>query len=219
MSEQQARDTVGRVATGSREAGERPGPLVVVVTGSECTGKTTLAAELAAHFGAPWSAEFARAYVDGKAGPLDASDVEPIARGQVRVENAALAEGAGLVIKDTDLQSTVVYSRHYYGFCPEWVEQAARERRGDLYLILHPDVPWVADGLQRDRPAERDHLHELFRQQLDRAGARVVDIAGAWDERRAQAMAAVGRLLAGHGIPDPRAASGGDSTATSKSGE
>ena len=40
----------------------RERPLVVVVTGSECTGKTTLALELADRYAAPCSPEFAREY-------------------------------------------------------------------------------------------------------------------------------------------------------------
>ena len=35
----------------------------VVVTGSECTGKTTLAADLAARLSVPWVPEYARQYV------------------------------------------------------------------------------------------------------------------------------------------------------------
>jgi len=169
-------------------------PFVVVVTGSECTGKTMLAREIAEAFQAPCSEEFARAYLDRKGVDLDASDVEPIARGQAQGEDAALAAvaaAAGLVVKDTDLVSTMVYARHYYGDCPAWIAAAARERSGDLYLLLHPDVPWVADGLQRDRPAERAHLHGLFREALTLIGARVADIEGGWDERRAQAFAAI----------------------------
>jgi NadR type nicotinamide-nucleotide adenylyltransferase len=174
-------------------------PLVVVVTGSECTGKTTLALELAGRFGAPCSPEFAREYLDRKGASLAGDDVEPIARGQVAGEDAALARAAGAVIKDTDLVSTVVYAHHYYGACPEWVERAAEERLGDLYLLLHPDVPWVEDGLQRDRPAGRALLHDLFRQRLSVLGARVVDIAGGWAARRALAQEAVRSLLANRG--------------------
>jgi NadR type nicotinamide-nucleotide adenylyltransferase len=166
-------------------------PFVVVVTGSECTGKTTLARELAAAFDAPCSPEFVRAYLDGKGAELDASDVEPIARGQMRVEDAATSAATGLVVKDTDLVSTVVYARHYYGACPDWIAQAAADRRADLYLLLHPDVPWVEDGLQRDRPAERDHLHGLFRAALAALGAAVADVTGPWDERRSRALAAI----------------------------
>jgi NadR type nicotinamide-nucleotide adenylyltransferase len=170
-------------------------PFIVVVTGSECTGKTTLAGELARRCGAPWSPEFARGYLDRKAAPLDASDVEPIARGQAAGEDAAIAAAGRLVIKDTDLVSTVVYAHHYYGACPRWIEHAARQRLGDLYLLLHPDVAWVADGLQRDRPAERALLHESFSARLNSFGARVVDVAGGWDARRAHATGLIDRMV------------------------
>jgi len=175
----------------------QPRPFTVVVTGSECTGKTTLAAELAAQFGAPWSREFAREYVDTKQAPLDASDVEPIARGQVAGEraadDAAASRGSRLVIRDTDLLSTAVYSQHYYFHCPAWVAESAREQLGDLYLLLCPDVPWIADGLQRDRPDDqaRARMHDLFRSALTAAGALVVEIRGSWAERKSQAAAAI----------------------------
>ena len=172
-------------------------PLTVVITGSECTGKTTLAAALAQRFDAPWSKEFAREYVDVKQRTLDASDVEPIARGQLAGEETADRQaadrGRGIVIRDTDLHSTVVYARHYYGDCPDWVVESARARTGDLYLLLCPDVPWVADGLKRDRPDEevRSLIHAQFRERLAAAGAWVVEITGTWSERQARAVAAV----------------------------
>ncbi|MEW5981590.1 MAG: AAA family ATPase [Acidobacteriota bacterium] len=172
-------------------------PLTIVVTGTECTGKTTLAAWLAATLGAPLSAEYARKYVDQKRAPLTAADVEPIARGQMAGEDAALRSAVSVVVKDTDLLSTVVYARHYYGCCPAWIEQAAANRLGDLYLLLHPDVPWVADGLQRDRPAQRDLLHGLFRATLAVNGARVVDIQGEWAARYARAEGAIRGILPG----------------------
>lgn len=176
--------------------------LTVVITGSECTGKTTLAARLSERFGAPWSREFVREYVDRKQAPLDSSDVEPIAAGQLageqQAERQAVAQGSALTIRDTDLHSTAVYSRHYYGSCPPWIANAARERTADLYLLLAPDVPWVADGLQRDRPDERARveIHRLFRDALEAAGARVVEIGGSWAEREAAAVSVVEAALA-----------------------
>lgn len=59
----------------------------VVVTGSECTGKTTLAAALAAAYDTVWVPEFARRFVRDKGAPPTFDDVEPIARGQMRLED------------------------------------------------------------------------------------------------------------------------------------
>jgi len=89
--------------------------------------------------------------------------------------------------------STTVYARHYYGACPAWIEQAARDRRADLYLLCDIDVPWVADSV-RDRPYHREHLHALFVDALDALGAPYVTIHGSWPDRLATAVEAVSVL-------------------------
>lgn len=165
----------------------------VVITGSESTGKTTLARDLGAHFGAPWVPEFSRAYADAQAlagRKLDETDVEPIAHGTIDRHDAALGLGAEIVFFDTDLVSTVVYARHYYGGCPLWIEAAARERLGDLYLLCDIDVPWIPDGV-RDVPHQRAYMHALFAEQLASFGARAVVIRGTWAERFQLAVDAV----------------------------
>jgi NadR type nicotinamide-nucleotide adenylyltransferase len=182
------------------------GVVVVTVTGSECTGKTTLARDLAGRFGTVWVPEFARDYVEARAAmtslPLGAGDVEPIARGQIAAEDRGIAAASRLVVLDTDLMSTTVYARHYYGACPAWIEQAARDRRADLYLLCDIDVPWVADRA-RDRPHMREHMHALFVDALEALGARYMTIRGGWDERLATAIAAVDVIL--RAAKDPQA--------------
>src|ERR1700730_11229568 len=103
----------------------------VVLTGSECTGKTELARALAEHYGGPWAAEFVRDYMDAKGSALDAGDIEPIAHGQVEREEGAARAAKDLVVLDTDLLSTLVYAQHYYGSAPRWVAQSARARCAD----------------------------------------------------------------------------------------
>jgi len=170
----------------------------VVVTGSECTGKTTLAGDLARQFGTVCVAEYAREYLDRKVAttglPLDERDVEPIARGQIAAEDRGAATAKGLLVLDTDLVSTTVYARHYYGACPAWIDQAARDRRGDLYLLCDIDVPWVADSV-RDRPHHREHIHALFVEALHTLGAPYVLIRGSWAARLTTAVAAVSEVL------------------------
>ena len=169
-------------------------PRRVVVTGSECTGKTTLSAELAALFATSWSKEYVREYQDAKGSPVLLEDVEAVGAGQIAAEEAAVRAADSLVFHDTDVLSTVVYSLHYNGSCPRWVEEAARERRPDLYLLLRPDLPWVGDGV-RDRPDRREEIHALFARALLETGVRVVEIEGQGAERGVRAERAVRALV------------------------
>jgi len=95
-----------------------------------------------------------------------------------------------VVILDTDLVSTVVYCDHYFGRCPEWIEETARARAADLYLLMQPDIPWVADGV-RDRGDRRDEMHALFRARLRDLDVRFVEVGGTRDERLDRALAAI----------------------------
>jgi NadR type nicotinamide-nucleotide adenylyltransferase len=162
----------------------------IVLTGPESTGKTVLAEQLAAHYGAPVVPEFVRVFAAEKGAPIAFSDHGPIARGQMALEDAAMANHPPLLFHDTDLMSTVVYCLHYFGRCPEWIEETAQARRATHYLLCEPDIPWVADGV-RDRPHQREELLALFRTTLDRLGARWSGISGQDDARLQRACAVV----------------------------
>jgi NadR type nicotinamide-nucleotide adenylyltransferase len=165
-----------------------------VLTGSESTGKTTLASRLASHYGAELVPEFVRAFAERKQGPIRFGDHGPIARGQMALEDEHIARAHRLVVQDTDLLSTVVYCDHYFGACPEWIREAALARRPRLYLLCEPDIPWIHDGV-RDRGDRREEMQALFLAAVRQSGAPWVEIRGERAERIAAATAAIDRLL------------------------
>jgi nicotinamide riboside kinase len=169
------------------------GRVRICVTGPESTGKTTLAARLASWMNVAVVPEAARLYAERLGRELLASDVSPIAR-----EHIALADAAAgpLEVLDTDLVSTVIYGRYYYGTTPAWIVRAERARRADLYLLCDIDVPWIPDGV-RDRPTNREEMFGLFRDALRRRNAATVLIRGGWDRRWETARDAVAPLLSG----------------------
>ena len=165
----------------------------VVLTGSESTGKTTLAEQLARHYAAELVPEFVRGYAESKGGGIEFSDHGPIARGQIALEDEHIARGAGLVVQDTDLLSTVVYCRHYFGVCPPWIEEAAAARRPDLYLLCDIDLDWVADGV-RDRGHMREEMQQLFRDAVLASGVATATVTGIGLERLERAVDAIDAL-------------------------
>ena len=166
----------------------------VVLIGPQSTGKSELARTLATHYGATWIEEYAREYAIANPRELTAHDVEPIARGQMANEDAAEVGGAALLILDTDLISTVVYARHYYGSCHDWIERAARARAADLYLLLDVDTPFVDDPA-RDSADRREELFAKFHLALQEFEVPFVVIRGSWAERQQRAMEAIAPLV------------------------
>lgn len=174
----------------------RNGRLIrIVLTGSESTGKSVLARELAEHYGAELAPEFVREFARTLGREIDFGDTELIARGQVALEDEHALHAERLLIQDTDLLSTAIYSEHYYGQCTPWIQQTARDRRPDLYLLLEIDVPWVPDDV-RDRGTRREEMQQLFRDRVAASGSPYVVLRGSWDERRAGARKAIDDFVA-----------------------
>jgi len=158
-----------------------PRPRRICFIGPECTGKTVLAQRLARELGAVCVAEYAREYAEARGNELSAADVEPIARGQMANEDAA--GDADPIVLDTDLLSTLVYARHYYDACPPWIEDEARRRRADLYLLMDTDIAWQSDAARDSGGDSREDLFDAFRCALDELDARWIIVSGTGEER------------------------------------
>lgn len=165
----------------------------VVLTGSESTGKTTLAGRIAEYYSSEFVPEFVRRYVAEKGAAPSFEDHGPITRGQMALEDQYRARAGALLVQDTDLLSTVVYCNHYFGRCPEWIETTARERRPDLYLLCEIDLPWLADGV-RDRGERREEMQQLFRDAVIASGVPFATITGVGDERLQRAVDVIDEL-------------------------
>lgn len=165
------------------------------LTGAQSTGKSELARRIGERFGVPVAPEFARQYALEAGRGLTAEDVEPIARGEIRNLDAALAAGSTLVILDTDLISTVVYAEYYYGSVPRWIRDEACRRLADLYLVLEPDVPFTGDAA-RDPESDRLGHHAALLRLLEELDATAVTVGGSWEERERQVVEWVTKLVA-----------------------
>ncbi|UPS92301.1 MULTISPECIES: AAA family ATPase [unclassified Bizionia] len=142
----------------------------IVLFGPESTGKTILAKKLATHFNTLWVPEFSRIYAENKAKlheVLTQDDVLPIAEGQMALENKLTKQADKLLICDTDLLETKVYSESYYqDFTSERLNKFATENYYNLYFLTNIDLPWEPDGI-RDKPHERETMFQAFQKALE----------------------------------------------------
>ena len=179
---------------------QKPSTLVkIVLFGPESTGKTTLARELATHYKTKWVPEYAREYLQKKWDETkvicELEDLLPIAAGQINLENRLSEEADKILICDTDLLETKVYSEIYFDdYCDPELEAAALSNQYDLYLLTSIDVPWEEDDL-RDRPYEREASFDKFKEALEKYDRNFVILKGDRTSRLYQAISEIDQYM------------------------
>ena len=172
----------------------------VVLFGPESTGKTTLSTQLARHYNTVWTPEFAREYLQDKWNnerkTCEQEDLIPIAKGQMKLENKLAKKADKVLICDTDLLETKVYSEEYYGgFVDPKLDKAAIKNQYDLYLLTYIDTPWEADDL-RDKPEERLEMFNAFENSLKKYNRPYILLKGNKETRLKNATRAIDKLIA-----------------------
>ncbi|WP_151085940.1 AAA family ATPase [Hymenobacter baengnokdamensis] len=169
----------------------------VSLTGPESAGKSTLAAQLAAHYGSVFVPEYAREYLEKNGARYALPDLETIAHSQLAAEDVAAAQATGLLFCDTDLLVLKIWAENAFGACPAWILAELTKPRYALTLLLAPDLPWTPDPLrEHPDPAQRWHFYRLYLAELQSRGWPFAEISGPPAERLAQATTAVAALLA-----------------------
>lgn len=192
---------------------------VITIVGAESTGKSTLAQALCDALNAPRPESTPAAsstadhrprcaHVDetlrsfclrtGRT-PTRAEQVD-IAAAQTR-RIAAAAAAHEVVIADTSALMTAVYSDYVFGDTSLYDSALATQAGYDLTLLTALDLPWQADGLQRDGAHVRQPVDALIRRALQGASLGWSVVTGQGDARLANALAAIERMSASRPAP------------------
>tara|TARA_R110002096_G_scaffold203033_5_gene387911 strand:- start:2037 stop:2603 length:567 start_codon:yes stop_codon:yes gene_type:complete len=171
----------------------------VVLFGPESTGKTTLSRQLARYYNSVWVPEYAREYLQNKWNnerkTCAPKDLLPIAEGQMKLENELAKKTDSVLICDTDLLETKVYSEAYYlGSCDPILEEYALKNKYDLYFLTYIDTPWEADDL-RDKSEQRMDMFKAFENELIKQNRPYVLLKGGKKDRLETAVKHIDELL------------------------
>lgn len=182
----------------------------IVILGPESTGKSTLCAQLAAHYASGWVKEYAREYLLANGTDYTFDNLLEVARGQLQLEDHTVSQLAAEearkvpedrfthlpVFIDTDMYVLKVWCEFVFDRCHHWILNRIVERKYDLYLLCNIDLPWVKDELREYPDLEtREKLYHHYYDIMVNQDVPWVIIQGSYDERLQRAIEAVDKLL------------------------
>lgn len=177
----------------------------IVILGPESTGKTTLCAALANHFGTSWVPEYAREHLTEQRSAYTEKDLLVIAQKQIEREDQLIQQwqqekneslSKQPIFIDTDLYVMKVWSEFVFNSCHPFILNGIVHRSYDLYLLCKPDLPWEKDAL-REYPDQntRDRLYHHYKDAMVNQACPWKEIGGLNEHRIKQAIEAVHTLF------------------------
>ena len=180
----------------------------MALLGAESTGKTALAQGIQAHFlarGLPTALvpEYLRTWCDAAGRTPRPEEQQGIAQEHARQLSAPT--DVRLLVADTTPLMVAVYSDYLFGDRSLYPFALEHQRSYHLTLLTGLDLPWVADGLQRDGAHVREPVDALVRAALDGAGISYRIVYGSGTARLDNALFAINSAATCGGIKNAQA--------------
>ncbi len=162
--------------------------MLISITGTESTGKTTLANQLARHYRAGLVPDISRMVVEGLQRPYDVGDIDQIGREIIKQEDLLLQQtNNGIIISDNCLFNIKIWLQYYNWPLPSWLVDSLKQRKSELYLLCDIDLDWIPDP-QRQNPHDRGELLFRFMEEMATAGVNYKLVSGTGQQRLEHAI-------------------------------
>ena len=138
----------------------------VIITGVECSGKSTLAKSIHESRESILITEYSRIYLNQLNRSYRYEVLLIFAKHQVKQELEAALSNPPLLLCDTSLLVLKIWSLIRFGKCDSWILHALDHLTCDLFLLPYWDIPYENDPL-RENPNDREYLFQLYHQELD----------------------------------------------------
>ncbi len=157
---------------------------IIIITGVESTGKSTLTTALANHFAAPMIAETARQYITEIQHDYNYEDLEKIAEAHWQEIEKGREIANEFLFVDTAFIVLKIWSEERFGKCCPFILNTLASFQPDAYLLCDIDLPWVYDA-QREHPNDNDRirLHKNYISHLQEQSKPFIVLSGIKKER------------------------------------
>lgn len=156
---------------------------ILVFTGAESTGKTTLCKAVAEKYKLPWLDEAARNYLENLGGKYTYEDVIEIAKIQRDNELTFLSNQLPCYLLDTDLLTIKIWLEDKFSECPDWIkEEVGKYKSRKLYVHCFPDFEWKFDPLREDGHRQKE-ITQYYASQLEQLKLKHINLKGTLEDR------------------------------------
>ncbi len=169
-------------------------PKIIVITGAESTGKSTLTERLANHFKVPFIPEIAREYVEVLGRKYNYSDIENIAKIQVEQFKELVNIDSEYIFLDTWLIVTKIWFEFVYHKSPDWMINEIQNTKIDLFLVCDIDLPWIADPVRENGGENRKILQNKYIENITEFNFKYKIVSGFEDKRFLNALKYISEL-------------------------
>jgi nicotinamide riboside kinase len=169
--------------------------LKIAILGAESTGKSELACQLNKHFIGVGKTphlvpEYLRTWCDTEKRTPRKDEQLAIATEQIRqINSASFTDSTGnILLADTTALTVAVYSDLLFNDTSLYDMALVHQRTFDATLLMGLDLPWVADGIQRDGAHMREPVDTALRAALARGNIDFQVVYGAGETRLQHAL-------------------------------
>lgn len=155
----------------------------IVITGAECSGKTTLAKDLSEKTSLLWLPEFAREFLTQLNQPYQYTDVVKLAKMQEEKQILFLQNNKNKGILDTDIITIKIWLADKFKTYPSWIDKTIIQHvKHRVYLLCSPNIPYQYDPLREDEN-RRFELFDIYKTELGKVNANFYVIEGSKKQR------------------------------------
>jgi HTH-type transcriptional regulator, transcriptional repressor of NAD biosynthesis genes len=179
-------------------------PTRVAILGAECSGKTTLCAELKKSLASyaietQIIPEALREFCHRLNRVPCREDQLGIMHEQMELEDfdkkTNRLDQRQLTLSDCAPITIAIYSELYFSDLSLYFEAEKFHKNYDLSILLSPNIGWQSDGIFRESPQAQQRFHHRMKQWLQSSSHPWLEISDVGEQRTASAISAIIRLL------------------------
>lgn len=154
--------------------------------GPESTGKSTITKKLANEYNTVYIPEYAKTIIKYQNGEIYEKNLNEIALGQIRNEKALEKMTNKIMMCDSDIITTIVWSEVLFNKVPHQLFEIAEKQHYDTSFLFYPDTQWFKDEHRNEKHNNNEfriNMYNRMKYYLEKYNRNYIEVFGDFQEK------------------------------------